>query len=443
MSRGTAMAESASVTLAQRFKGLLQFRVVADTLTLVVAVVLPWSTSMTAILIPIWLVFLLPTLDRASVRRELMTSAGGLPVLIWCLAAVGMLWADVSWAERLHGLRSFHKLLVIPLLLIQFRRCEYGSWVLVGFLGSCTALLIASWFSFLMPGLSWRGETVGVPVKDYIAQSGVFVICVAALALVALEAWQVGRRQLAAASIALMLLFLANIGFVVTSRTALIVLIVLLGAFGWRFCGWRGTVALVLGAVIVGGTMWAFSPHLRWRVLNTVNEIWFYRTTNAETSAGLRLEFWKKSIEFVSRAPVIGHGTGSIASLFRQAAAGHTGAAGDAATNPHNQIFAVALQLGLVGVVVLLALWAAHLMLFAGLGLPAWIGLVIVLQNVVSSMFNSHLFDFNQGWLYAFGVGVTGGMVLSGRPLTLEKGVAGCGEAAKACSAGPVADKIH
>jgi hypothetical protein len=30
----------------------------------------------------------------------------------------------------------------------------------------------------------------------------------------------------------------------------------------------------------------------------------------------------------------------------------------------------------------------------------------------VSSLFNSHLFDFGQGWLYVFGVGLTGGVVL-------------------------------
>ena len=39
-------------------------------------------------------------------------------------------------------------------------------------------------------------------------------------------------------------------------------------------------------------------------------------------------------------------------------------------------------------------------------------GLLVVSYNVVSSLFNSHLFDFSQGWLYVFGVGITGGMVL-------------------------------
>ena len=45
---------------------------------------------------------------------------------------------------------------------------------------------------------------------------------------------------------------------------------------------------------------------------------------------------------------------------------------------PHNQTFAVAIELGLVGVAVLWAMWIAHLFLFRGNGLAGWMGLVIV-----------------------------------------------------------------
>src|SRR5580693_5318629 len=79
-----------------------------------VAVSLPWSTSATSILLVVWLITLLPTLDVTTVRREVETAAGGLPVLLWLLAAVGMLWAEVSWAERIHALGGFHRLLIIP-----------------------------------------------------------------------------------------------------------------------------------------------------------------------------------------------------------------------------------------------------------------------------------------------------------------------------------------
>ena len=42
----------------------------------------------------------------------------------------------------------------------------------------------------------------------------------------------------------------------------------------------------------------------------------------------------------------------------------------------------------------------------------AWLGFGVVVQNIVSCLFNSYLFEFTLGWLYVFGVGVLGGMVL-------------------------------
>lgn len=73
------------------------------------------------------------------------------------------------------------------------------------------------------------------------------------------------------------------------------------------------------------------------------------------TSSGERLVFWKKSLEFISKAPLIGHGTGTIRSLYEKSAVGKTGAAGKISTNPHNQTFAIGIQLGFAGVV---GLWA-------------------------------------------------------------------------------------
>jgi hypothetical protein len=109
---------------------------------------------------------------------------------------------------------------------------------------------------------------------------------------------------------------------------------------------------------------------------------------------------------------VLGHGTGSIPDQFRRAASGQTGMAGEASVNPHNQIFAIGIQLGFVGIAFLLAMWVAHLTLFRIGGFAGWAGLVVVIQNIVSSLFNSHLFDFTHGWAYVVGVGIAGGIVL-------------------------------
>ena len=132
-------------------------------------------------------------------------------------------------------------------------------------------------------------------------------------------------------------------------------------------------------------------------------------------STGLHLDFLRKSLTIVATAPVIGHGTGSMPEQFRSVTAGHTGASSAVTPNPHNQIFAVAIQLGLAGAGILVAMWIAHFLLFRGGGLTALIGALVVIETIVSSLFNSHLFDFTQGWLYVFGVGVAGGMVLRER----------------------------
>jgi hypothetical protein len=62
-------------------------------------------------------------------------------------------------------------------------------------------------------------------------------------------------------------------------------------------------------------------------------------------------------------------------------------------------------------------MWLSHLLLFRGGGLANWIGLLVVVQNLVSSLFNSHLFDVHEGWMYVLGVGIAGGMSLSERKI--------------------------
>lgn len=385
----------------------------ADGLAVAVAVSLPWSTSATSILVVVWLIVLLPTLRLAELRRELTTAAGGLPVLLLLFGMAGMLWADVAPIERWKGLDSFLKLLVIPLLLIQFRRSDRGLWVLGGYLAACTALLLVSAFMSVTAGPWWPNPIYGVPVKNEATQSGEFVTCIFGLLFLAVEFCE-HRRQpwLIGLLVVVMLGMAVDIFFVATGRTALVIISVLLVLFAVKKLRVRGIVILSAGAILIGAIGWMSSPYLRNRTLDVWREIQRYEATNEINSSSERIEFWKKSVAFISEAPIIGHGTGSMHALFTMSAIGQSGPASTATTNPHNQTFAVAIQLGLIGVGVLWAMWIAHLLLFRGPGLVEWIGLVVVVQNIVGSLFNSHLFDFTQGWVYVFGVGVAGGMVL-------------------------------
>jgi O-antigen ligase len=154
-------------------------------------------------------------------------------------------------------------------------------------------------------------------------------------------------------------------------------------------------------------------------VTHLIEEVQDRNDPTAESSAGYRIGFWKMSVTAIREAPVIGHGTGAMTEAFRRQGS-------DSAVNPHNQIFAVGIQLGIVGIVVLIAMWAAHWRLFFVSSQASWFGLVVVTQNIVSSLFNSHLSDFTQGWIYVFGVGVLAGMVLRCIPTRTPAGARSC-----------------
>jgi O-antigen ligase len=177
---------------------------------------------------------------------------------------------------------------------------------------------------------------------------------------------------------------------------------------------WTATAGALFAAVMLSIFAWSLAPEVKNNITDLLSEVRRFQPEGKNTRAGERLEFWRKSIGFIADAPIIGHGTGSIRDQFRHSVVGQIGMAAMAAENPHNQTIAVAIQLGLVGTAALFAMWLAHVLLFRGDGIIAWAGLLLVTQNVVGSLFNSHLFDFTQGWGYVIGVGVAGGMIYKG-----------------------------
>ena len=388
----------------------------ADRLAVVTAVSLPWSTSATGILVALWLIVLIPTLDWRALRQVVVTPTGGLPVLLVLLGAAGMLWADVIWAERWDGLVSFLKLLVIPLLLVQFQKSDRGLWVLGAYALSCLVLLLLSSVFWLWPSVEFlKAADTAVPVKNAATQSGEFVTCIFGFLFLAVDSFERRRWPRLLGLTAAVLGMLFNILFVATGRTALAIIPVLLVLFAARKLNRNGILIVMASAILIGAIGWTSSLYLRERTLAIWTDIQGYKAVDERNSTGERLEFWKKSIDIVREAPAIGHGTGSIYSEFLASTIGQSGMSGYATSNPHNQTFAVAIQLGIVGGIVLWAMWIAHLLLFRGGGLAEWVGLVIVVQNIVGSLFNSHLFDFLQGWVYVIGVGVCGGMALKRR----------------------------
>jgi hypothetical protein len=258
----------------------------------------------------------------------------------------------------------------------------------------------------------------GVPVKNYIDQSQEFALCAVALAYPIISLLRAKKIVPALLLVAIALSFLVNMAFVIVSRTALVTVPVLLAVFALLHLRWRNIAIIACLAVVLAGLAWLASPQLRSTIGSFARDYQLYKERNIPTSMGLRMEFWKKSMQFFAEAPVFGHGTGSTRGLFELAATGSkTSATGQVIGNPHNQTLNVAVQWGVVGIIVLYAMWLSHLLLFRGDGLVAWIGLLVVVQNIFTSLFNSHLFDFHEGWMYVLGVGIAGGMLLRAVPI--------------------------
>jgi len=387
----------------------------ADILAVLVALSLPWSTSLVAIFAVCWMIAVIPTLQPRLLVALLRRPICAAPVALFALAVLGTLWSDAPWGARLYAVSPTAKLLVLPLLFYHFARSERGLHVFVAFLVSCTLLMAMSWIVAFHPGLSLKtiDPQRGIFVKNYIDQSQEFALCAVALAFPIITLLRARRFLPALLLGAIALSFVVNMAFVIVSRTAMVTMPVMLGVFALLHLKWRANVIIFAAVAALSVLAWTTSPQLQWTTTTFLRDYRLYKERNEPTSIGERLQFWEKSLRFISQAPVAGHGTGSTRGLFEQAAVGQVGAAGMVVGNPHNQTLYVAIQWGMIGIVVLYATWLSHLLLFRGEGLAAWIGLLVVVQNIFTSLFNSHLFDFHEGWMYVLGVGVAGGMVLA------------------------------
>src|SRR5262245_40111864 len=72
----------------------------ADWLAVGVAASFPWSTSVSGILLGVWLLCLIPTLDLRSLRWAIAVPAAAIPVALFLYGVIAMAWGGASLAEQ-------------------------------------------------------------------------------------------------------------------------------------------------------------------------------------------------------------------------------------------------------------------------------------------------------------------------------------------------------
>ena len=391
---------------------LLMSRQVAAVTT---AFMIPVSTSGQAIALSFFVLFAVLTVERKEWLVTLTTPAAAVPVGLYFLIVIGMLWSPTPFAPG-GGVTHYAKLLLIPVAMACAFTPREALQIGYGFVAGCLVILLLSFLSFfiLLPP-PFRHVMDGVPLKDNAVQSGCFALCAFGLALAGVKIWVEGNRGRAAALIILALMFLADIFMIYISKTGVLMTTALVGLFVVHAEGWKRSLLIATPvALVIAIALWSSGPAQR-RLAEIATDIHAVDSDKGSSEATLstasRLDFWRKAVEFIGEAPLLGHGTGSTKSLYQSLEATRPSPYGEAVPDPHNQFFAIAIQVGLLGGAILLAMWAVHFSMFIGGSFACAVGQAVVLQNFIGSLFNSHLSTVTQGMLYCLAVGLLGGVV--------------------------------
>lgn len=361
----------------------------------------PLSTSLTGVAAGIVLAAFVLRGEGLELLRHWKRPMVLAPIAIFALVILGIAWTPAPWEDVFHHLSKYVKLLFIPMLMFLLAGRRRPEWSLAAFVCGIALACAISLVHFCWPTAGFWPRPLdvrGVPFGTYHLLNLAAVVAMHAAVLFAARQAS-GNRWLALAAMVLAALLCAHIAFIAPSRTGVLVLLASLAVLVWQLVGRRGLVAGVLTALLCGAVLYAGVPGVRERFDAVPADLAARHETGHLTSSGIRLALWQRGLEIALEAPVFGHGTGSMRSLYAQAETGITH------DDPHNQFLAMAIPFGVIGLAALFALWVAQLSFFSGGGYFNLLGQAAVVQTIVTSFFNSTYTSFGVGWLFVFVIG--------------------------------------
>lgn len=316
-----------------------------------------------------------------------------------------------SWTGK------YLKLLIVPFAIVAFEDSEWSGTVRWSLFVTLAVILLLSTTNYL--GLTSIGPSYSA--LDATARALVFRNRIADGLFGALLFYMAVDFALTASSMRvrtvfalIALLSFANVLIMLQGRTGQVVIILLaivaVARVAWRARGKLGLHALLYSlamvAAAIGLIVVACTTHSN-RIDQVASEVRAYRQNDTATSAGLRLEWYRKSIELFRARPLTGYGAGGLGAEFEQLTKGKTGAEGVMTSNPHNEYLLMAVQLGIPGVLLFLNLlvqiarYGARLEPHSRQLLLAWLAIF-----AFGSLANSLLIDFAEGHMFALLCGI-------------------------------------
>jgi O-antigen ligase len=346
------------------------------------------------------LAWLLSGTYKAKFSRIKNNPAALVTLALFTMYLIGTLYSSATWDYSLKFLMKYQKLLFIPLIISVVSTEKHRTLALNIFLYGAIAVLIISWLMWLgiVPPHTDMGQGYYV-FKGRIAHNIFMSFALYLMLHKALES----RHLMRYLWLALSALALLNIIFLVNGRTGQITMLALFFLFLYEIWGIK-TLAICAIVSILGLSFLIAEhalPHSR------LTDIELEADKGTSTSAGQRIEMYQSTLTLIKRHPIFGGGTGSLENEYKTFIAQKKEGL-ERLPNPHNQFLLTAQELGLIGLVMLVAMWVSHWISSYKItdNHHAYALRGLVLTIAIGSLFNSLLLDASEGKFYCLLAGV-------------------------------------
>ena len=286
-----------------------------------------------------------------------------LTFVILAAFAASMTWTSGSKVEAFNSLSKYGKLLIIPIFCVLIRSRKEALFALASFCAAQLFLMLSAWMLFLKLPVPWALSQVSlshnVVFSSYLDES--LMSAVFAAVCWHLRALMPGKYG-SYGAIAVCLLAVGNVFFLLQGRSAHVVTILLLTlAITWQMPRRYRVVVVVLPFFLVL-FLYFTSAKVQTRLDALTKEVQafsFKQGANVEsgTSSGIRLHFWHRAVQSISENPVVGSGAGSWSNEFNRLERINNSVPSNIQPlgNPHQEYLLWGVQLGVPGILLLLA----------------------------------------------------------------------------------------
>lgn len=373
------------------------FETAAKAMVVAAAFSIPMSTAMMSISTGLLLLFWLLSGNYNEKFRTIGQSSISLWALgLFLLLAIGLTYTSAESSAAFDTFGKYKKLLFVPIIISLLLSEKWRRAAIYGFVLGMTIILAISclrYFGALEP----RND----PGQEYTVFNsriahGIFM----AFYFYLMVQLAIHNKTWRWVFFGLATLACFNLLFVNNGRSGYIVFACLLFLLFYQRFNWKGLFSA--GGVLAVLVTLAFftSTDFRDRITESIDDVRSHVPGEYNHASGIRyrIEYYLTTIKVMKKSPVIGHGTGSLATEFKIIADEEGLRTTD---NPHNEFMMITSQLGVLGLFVLCGLLYSHWRLSASLDREyRFIQYGLLVTMISGCMLNSLLLDSGEGKFY-------------------------------------------